>query len=97
MPVYLNKGKHHYLEHESKDQKINCTSGKKDRSSILSLSLYIRCKDRVEKYHEIHGIYRCMYVFLIPAQGVGQYVHRLVERDVPEIQKINAYKKIARI
>ena len=33
-----------------------------------------------------------MYVFFIPAQGVGQYVHRLVERDVPEIQKI-FYKK----
>ena len=34
-----------------------------------------------------------MYVLFIPAQGVGQDVHRLVERDVPEIQKINAYKK----
>ena len=21
----------------------------------------IRCKDRIEKYHEIHGIYRCVY------------------------------------
>ena len=51
LPVYLDKGKHHYLKHESKDQKINCTSGKKD----------IRCKDRVEKYHENHGIYRCMF------------------------------------
>ena len=34
-----------------------------------------------------------MYVFFKPAQSVGQDVHRLVERDVPEIQKINAYKK----
>ena len=34
-----------------------------------------------------------MYVFFKPAQGVGQYVHRLVERDVPEIQKINFYEK----
>ena len=34
-----------------------------------------------------------MYVVFIPAQGVGQYVHRLVERDVPEIQKINFYEK----
>ena len=33
-----------------------------------------------------------MYVFFKPAQGVGQYVHRLVERDVPEIQK-KFYKK----
>ena len=34
-----------------------------------------------------------MYVFLIPAQGVGQDVHRLVERDVPEIQKFDFYEK----
>ena len=34
-----------------------------------------------------------MYVVFIPAQGVGQYVHRLVERDVPEIQKNDFYKK----
>ena len=34
-----------------------------------------------------------MCVFFKPAQSVGQDVHRLVERDVPEIRKINAYKK----
>ena len=34
-----------------------------------------------------------MYVFLIPAQGVGQNVHRLVERDIPEIQKKVGFTK----
>ena len=34
-----------------------------------------------------------MYVFFKPAQGVGQDVHCLVERDVPEIQKNNFNEK----
>ena len=34
-----------------------------------------------------------MYVFLIPAQGVGQNIHRLVKRDVPEIQKKKVLQK----
>ena len=86
MPVYLDKGKHHYLEHESKDQKINCTSGKKD----------IRCKERIEKYHEIHGIYRCMYSLNLLRVLDKMFIVLLKEMYLKS-EKLTCTKKIARI